>query len=62
MIEKYISSGILKRLDNTHIITDGQNPQIIIGNTLDEALTFFANQINKDVVAEYEARFKALKT
>ncbi len=61
-IERYISKGILRRLSNTSIITDGEDPSIIIGNNIGEAITFFSpeNVKNKAVVAEYSARFKAL--
>ena len=51
LIEKYITYGFLNRLEGTPIIVDGANPAKIIGNTTDEAVTFFTNtENNKDVI------------
>jgi hypothetical protein len=59
-LERYIVNGILRRLDNSNIIVDGNNPEIVIGNTTNEHLAWFANGINKNAIAEYAAQYKSL--
>jgi hypothetical protein len=61
LIERYILKGLLKRLSNTDIIVDANNPAIVVGNTVSEAITFFSpdNVKSKAIVAELEARYKA---
>jgi len=61
-IERYVTNGILRRLDNSNVIVDGTNPEIIIGNSTSEHLAWFANSINKNTVAEYAAKYKSLIT
>jgi len=61
-IERYITNGILRRLDNSNIIVDGTNPEIVIGNDTAEHLAWFANNINKNSVAEYAAKYKLILT
>lgn len=58
-IEKYIAGGILKRLDNTNIVIDATDPKIIIGNNISEQIAFLSSTVNKDLAAEYEAKYKA---
>jgi len=60
-IERYIKEGILRRLEGTPIVVDGTNPEIIIGNNVEEQLAYFASSINKDIVSEYAAKYKSLK-
>lgn len=60
LIEKYIEYNILKRLDNTSVIVDSTSPDIIIGNSMDEAISFFTNEKNKPKVSEYKARFNSM--
>jgi len=59
-IEKYIATGILRRLDNTQIVVDAADPGIIIGNSLDESVSFFASKKNEAIVSEYNAKYKGL--
>lgn len=59
-IEKYITFGILNRLPNSQIIVDTNNPDLIIGNTVQEAITFFKTEINKGAISEYKARYEGL--
>lgn len=59
-IERYITNGILRRLDNSNVIVDSNNPEIVIGNATAEHLAWFANTLNKNVVAEYAAKYKLL--
>jgi hypothetical protein len=59
-IEKYITFGILNRLPNSQIIVDANNPDLIIGNTIQEAITFFKLETNKGIVSEYKVRYEGL--
>lgn len=56
-IERYCISGILKRLSNSSIIVDASDNGIIIGNTTDEAVTFFSSE-----AADKSAKVKEFKT
>ncbi len=59
-IERYIKANVLRKLPNTAIIVDSGDPSIIIGNTTDEAVSFFSSEKNKALVSEYTAKYKAL--
>jgi len=61
-IEKLISGQILKRLPNSEIIVDNNDPEIVLGNNLDEAISYINNEKNKSKVTEYFTRLKGLKT
>ena len=61
MIERYINAGLLKRLPNTDVIVDAGQPDIVLGNTINEAITYMNNDVNKVQVNQYAARFKGLK-
>lgn len=56
-IERYILAGLLNRIPNSSIIRDGQNPELILGNTMDEVITFMVNDKNKPLVTEYDAKY-----
>lgn len=62
-IERYCIAGVLKRLPNSSIIVDENDPAVVIGNTLDEAVTFFNSEATDKVakVKEYKARYQTLK-
>lgn len=64
MIEQYINASILKRLPGTSLIVDYVQSDVIIGNTLAEAVTFFSpdNTKNKAAISEYSLKYKALNT
>lgn len=59
-IEKYIATGLLRRLDNTQIVVDATDPGTIIGNSLDEAVSYFASKKNESIISEYNAKYKGL--
>lgn len=63
-IEKYINANILKRIPGTSLIVDYMQSDVIIGNTLNEAVTFFSpnNTSTKTAVNEYSLKYKALNT
>ena len=57
----YIWMNLLKRLPNSEIIVDASNPEIIIGNNVSEAVTYFANDLNKAYISEIEAKYRSLQ-
>lgn len=60
MIERLIRKGILKRYENSAMIVDNEDVSIVIGNTLDEAVSFFTSS-SPDKVAqrnEYINKYK----
>lgn len=63
-IESYINAGILRRLAGTSIIVDNDQPDVIVGNNLAEAVTFFSpdNTKTKLAVSEYSLKYKAKTT
>lgn len=61
LIEKYIVFGILNRLESSSVIVSATDSSIIVGNSMEEAIAFFNNtKENKQVLSEFEARFKGL--
>ena len=59
-IEKYISNSILKRLDNSEMIVDTLDPAKIIGNNMDEAITYFKNSDKRADVSQYVSKYKGI--
>ena len=60
LIEKYIMFGVLRRLEGTTVIVDGTDPSLIIGNNMEEAITYFTHDKNKAQISEFVTRFKGL--
>jgi len=61
-IERLIGASILKRLPNSSIIVDGNAPEFIVANTIEEAITFFNNEErNKAKINEFKTRYNGLK-
>jgi len=61
LIEKYIERNVLKRLEGSTIIVDSNNPAVIVGNDMKEAITFFKNEKdNKQILSEFKARYLGL--
>ena len=58
MIERMVFNNILKRIANTSIIVDSENSEIVIGNTLDEAVSYMSSssEQTKPRIAEYKAK------
>lgn len=61
LIERYIALGIFKRLSNSSIIVNAKDPSEIIGNNIDDAITYFNNPDKKIQVNTYAAECKSLK-
>jgi len=59
-IENYINLGILKRLPENNMIVDVDDPSVIIGSTIDDAITFFNNKNNNTYLSKYSAKLKSL--
>jgi len=60
LIEKYIQSNILHRLSGSQVIVDGVDSSKIIGNNVNEVVSWFSNKSNAAEVSEYAAKFKSL--
>ena len=62
-IERYILTGVLKRLPSSSIIVDAQDGSIVIGNTLEEAIIFFSTEDPAKMakVKEFAARYTLVK-
>lgn len=60
-IRSYIWMNILKVLPNSSIIVESANPENIIGNNINEAVTYFANDIHQPILSEWSAKYKSLK-
>jgi len=60
LIERYVASGILKRIPGSSLITDAVDTSIIIGNTLEQAVTFFNNKENESILSQYAVKYQSL--
>lgn len=60
-ISSYIWMNILKVLPNSSIIVETANPENIIGNNMNEAVTYFANDNHQSILSEWNAKYKSLK-
>lgn len=59
-IERYIKAGIFNRLSNSSIIVDAYNVNNVIGNNINEAITYINNKENAAIVSEFELKYKNL--
>ena len=60
LIENYIRTGILKRIPGSSLITDAADSSLIIGNTMDGAITFFNNKTNEVLLNQYAMKYKSM--
>lgn len=61
LIEKLLSKRIIRKMPNTSVIVDIEDPSLIIGNTTTEAISWFALDKNSAKVNEYIIRLKSQK-
>ena len=59
-VEKLISANVMRRLPNTGAIVETEDAENIIGNNIQEAISYFNNDINKAKVSEFNAIYKSL--
>lgn len=62
LIEKYIAFGILKKLPSSTVVVESADPSVILGNNMDEVVSFISNEKNKVKVNELLAKYKSLIT
>lgn len=60
-INIYLWMNIIRTLPNSSIIVDASNPENIIGNNINDAISYFSNENNKGIIAEWSAKYKSLK-
>lgn len=61
-IQLYIWMNLLRTLPNSSIIVDASNPEKIIGNNITDAISYFANDVNKAHISELDAKYRSLKS
>lgn len=59
-VQMYIWMGILKQSKETNIITDAHNPEIVLGATISEAISYLENDKNAAYANELFAKYKSL--
>jgi hypothetical protein len=61
-IERYCISGILRKLPNSSIIVDANDNSVIVGNSVDEAVVYFASEAPDRAakVKEFKTRYAQL--
>ena len=57
----YLWMNIIRQLPNSSIIVDASNPENVIGNNINDAISYFSNDNNKGIVAEWNAKYRSLK-
>lgn len=60
IIKKYITLGVLKEIEGTSIIVDGNDSSVTIGNDIDEAIVYFNNKNNTNIITKYSDRYKGV--
>lgn len=60
MIRKFVWFGFIKYIAGTQTLVDSTNATVVIGNNFDEAVSFFANEVNAPYKSELIARYKSL--
>lgn len=59
-VQQYIYAGFLNELPSSSIIIDASDPSKVIGDNMDGAIAFLANETNKAYASELKAKFKSL--
>lgn len=59
-VQSMITSGVLLKYGNSGLIVDAEDPEKIIGDSLDQAISFMANPNNAAIVSSIKARHKHL--
>ena len=57
---KCLNEGLLKRLPQTTIIVDVNDSGIILGNSINDAVSFVLNESNAKYISELKAKLKAI--
>lgn len=60
LIERLIAKGILSRVADSTIITDGTEKSEIIGRNMAEAVSFWKDEVNRSVVSTYKLKYQDL--
>jgi hypothetical protein len=59
VVERFISYGVLKQLPESTVVVESADPSVIIGNNINECVSFFANEKNgikyKELIAKYKS-------
>ena len=59
-IQRLIAFNVLKQIAGSTMIVESADPSVIIGNNMEEAVTYFLNEKNKSKVNELLAKYKSL--
>ena len=59
-VKKWTMAGFIRQLANSSIYVDASDPKIVLGNTLDEVITYVNNEINAAYVNQLRLKFKNL--
>lgn len=59
-VERFVLYNLWKRLDGTDIIVDSNNAAVIIGNTVEEAISFMNNPAKKEPMNVYTTKLKSI--
>lgn len=60
-ITMYLWYDVLRYINGTSIIVDSHDPEKVIGNTMEEAISYFSNELHKAHTTEMYNRYKSLK-
>ena len=59
LIERLLNKHILRKMPNTDVVVDVEDASIVLGNTVSEAVSWFALETNVAKISEYKIRLKA---
>lgn len=58
-IKKLLMAGLIRNIPNSTIYTDADTPSQVLGNTFDEVITYFANDLNKAYANDLRLKLKS---
>ncbi len=61
-VEKFLAYSVLKQLPGSTVIVESADPSVVLGNTMDETISYISNEKNKVKVDELLAKYKSLIT
>lgn len=60
VIERMNAFGVIKQLPNSTVYVEAADPSVVIGNNVDDAISFFNNEKNKVKINELVSKYKSI--
>jgi hypothetical protein len=59
-IERMITFNVLRQLAGSTVVVESADPTVVVGNNMDQCVTFFSNEKNANKIKEFIAKYKSI--